>query len=185
MVIYQSYIIENILDDIKYVFCLLQAFIWCITRPYRPIYWFYPFLGSPHFTGAGKGGQGGQKNGPPKFSCFIDPRGPPNQKLENECKNLAKKRFYKHYSVCPLLIEWHGSLYTAYHGSMGKQWGATYQSSHHFDIQFFLKQVWLSKHQMKIRISNNVKHENELNWKSSNLRIRYEIDVKSVLYYLW
>ena len=60
-------------------------------------YWFYPFSGNPHFTGAGKGGQGGQKNWPPKFSCFIDPKGPPNQKSENKHKNLAKKRFYKHY----------------------------------------------------------------------------------------
>ena len=52
-------------------------------------YWFYPFSGNPHFTGAGKGGQGGQKNCPPKFSYFIDPKGSPNQKLENKHKNLA------------------------------------------------------------------------------------------------
>ena len=61
--LYYSYI----LDDIKYVFCLLQAFIWCITRPYRPIYWFYPFWGSPHITRAGKGGQGVKKMDPLNF----------------------------------------------------------------------------------------------------------------------
>ena len=32
---------------------------------------------------------GGQKNGPPKFSCIIDPKGPLNKKSENEGKNLA------------------------------------------------------------------------------------------------
>ena len=39
-------------------------------------------------------GQVGQKNWTPKFSCLIDPKGPPNQKLENECKNLADDGFY-------------------------------------------------------------------------------------------
>ena len=38
-------------------------------------------------------GSGGQKNGPPGFLCFIDPKGPTNKKSENECKILADRCF--------------------------------------------------------------------------------------------
>ena len=47
----------------------------------------------PSWIGAGKVGQGGQKNWHPMFLCFIAPKGPLNQKLENECKNRADHDF--------------------------------------------------------------------------------------------
>ena len=43
----------------------------------------------PSWIGAGKVGQGGQKNWHPNLLRFIDHKGPSNQKSENERKNLA------------------------------------------------------------------------------------------------
>ena len=47
------------------------------------------FWGAHVLRGLEKGVRGYKKNGHAKFLRFIGHKGPPNQKSENECKNLA------------------------------------------------------------------------------------------------